>query len=92
MAGHKISSQDRTYWLANPEDLKQHYIKALPYLSIDKAKIRDVESLEFKTIIEDSEKKDKRIEKLEKKVELMEERDRKKERLFDNEEFTKKHL
>jgi len=57
MAGHKISSQDRTYWLANPEDLKQHYIKALPYLSIDKAKVRDVESLEFKTIMEDSKKK-----------------------------------
>ena len=45
MAGHSISSQDKTYWLANPEDLKQHYIKALPYLSIDGAKIRDVESL-----------------------------------------------
>jgi hypothetical protein len=35
MTGHKISSQERTYWLANPEDLKEHYLKALPYLSID---------------------------------------------------------
>lgn len=92
MAGHKISPQDKTYWLANPEDLKQHYIKALPYLSIDGAKARDVESLEFKTIMEDSKKKDEKIDELEKRVELMEERDRKKERLLDNEEFTKKHF
>ena len=47
MAGHKIDNQDRTYWKADPEDLKNHYLKALPYLSLDKAKVRDVESKEF---------------------------------------------
>jgi hypothetical protein len=42
--------------------------------------------------MEDSNKKDEKIDEFEKRVELMEKRDRKKERLFDNEEFTKKHL
>lgn len=44
LAGHKISEQDRTYWKADPEDLKKHYLKALPYLSLDKAKVKDVKS------------------------------------------------
>lgn len=92
MAGHKISPQDRTYWRANPADLKDHYLKALPFLSIDGAKVMDVESLEFKTIMDDSKKKDDKIADLERRMELMEERDRKKERLLDNEEFTKKHF
>jgi hypothetical protein len=42
--------------------------------------------------MEDSKKKDEKIEELEKRVELMEERDRKKEQLLGNEEFAKKHL
>ena len=74
MAGHKISDQDRTYWRANPEDLKKHYLKALPYLSLDKAKVKDVETKEFKIIMEDSKKKDKKIEDLEKTVELLKEK------------------
>lgn len=71
MAGHKINNQDRTYWRANPEDLKKHYLRALPYLSIDKAKVKDVETKEFKTIMEDSKKKDKKITELERKMEIM---------------------
>lgn len=44
MAGHTINKQDRTYWEANPKDLKKLYLKALPHLSIDKAKVKDVDS------------------------------------------------
>ncbi|KAF5036120.1 hypothetical protein DSECCO2_578420 [anaerobic digester metagenome] len=50
LAGHKISAQDRTYWQANPEDLKDHYLKALPYLSIDEANIKDYETKEFREL------------------------------------------
>ncbi|MCE7698307.1 MAG: site-specific integrase [Methanobacterium paludis] len=74
MAGHKISDQDRTYWRANLEDLKKHYIKTLPYLSLDNAKVKDVETKEFKIIMEDSKKKDKKIEDLEKTVKLLKEK------------------
>jgi site-specific recombinase XerD len=74
MAGHKISDQDRTYWRANLEDLKKHYLKTLPYLSLDTAKVKDVETKEFKIIMEDSKKKDKKIEDLEKTVKLLKEK------------------
>lgn len=69
MAGHAISSQDRTYWMAKPEDLKKLYLKALPKLSLEKAQVRDVETKEFKKYIEDSKKKDERISILEKNQE-----------------------
>ena len=71
MAGHKINNQDRTYWQANPDDLKAHYMKALPYLSIDEAKVKDVESEEFKAIMADSKKKDKEISVMQEKIELL---------------------
>ncbi|WJI08814.1 site-specific integrase [Methanobacterium sp. CWC-01] len=54
LAGHKISSQDRTYWQANPADLKNHYLKALPYLSLDEAKVKDVESEGFRELKEEN--------------------------------------
>lgn len=53
MAGHKISNQDRAYWQANPEDLKNHYMKALPYLSIDEAKVKDYETKEYQELKEE---------------------------------------
>ena len=71
MAGHKINNQDRTYWQANPDDLKTHYMKALPYLSIDEAKVKDVDSEEFKAIMADSKKKDKKISVMQEKIELL---------------------
>ncbi|MCE7698305.1 MAG: site-specific integrase, partial [Methanobacterium paludis] len=89
MAGHKISDQDRTYWRTNPEDLKKYYLKALPYLSLDKAKVKDVETKEFKIIMEDSKRKDKKIEDLEKTVELLKEEFRMKEKLSADDEFPK---
>lgn len=73
MAGHKINNQDRTYWQANPEDLKQHYLKALPYLSLDQAKVKDFKSKEYRKIQKELESNKKeseeRIQKLEEKEE-----------------------
>lgn len=48
MAGHAISSQDRTYWEANPKDLKKLYLLALPHLSIDQVKVNDIDSDKLK--------------------------------------------
>ncbi len=89
MAGHKINNQDRTYWRANPEDLKQHYLKALPYLSLDEAKVKDVETKEFKTLMEDSKKKDEEIKELKKEVGSLQELG---DRMKFIENFTKKGL
>lgn len=72
MAGHKINDQDRTYWQANPGDLKEKYLSALPYLSIDGAKVKDLDTDQLKKFMEDSEKKDKEIDALEKKVNVLE--------------------
>ena len=75
MAGHAINRQDRTYWEANPEDLKKLYVKALPHLSLDKAKVRDVDSDALKDY-------EKRIVALEKdKIDYKE--------LFNDPEFVK---
>ncbi|MDI6644322.1 MAG: tyrosine-type recombinase/integrase [Methanobacteriaceae archaeon] len=62
LAGHKISDVDRAYWYMDPEDLKKRYLKALPYLSIDKAKVIDIKSDDYK-----------RIEELERTQELLRE-------------------
>jgi integrase len=52
LAGHKISDVDRAYWYMDPKDLKNRYLKALPYLSIDQVKVKDIKSDDFKRIEE----------------------------------------
>ncbi|WP_321421914.1 hypothetical protein [uncultured Methanobacterium sp.] len=55
--------------MANPDDLKKLYLRTLSLLSIDNAKVRDVDSDELKTMGADSKRKDERIEALEKRQE-----------------------
>ncbi len=50
LAGHKISEQDRSYWQANPKDLEAHYLKVLPDLTLDEAKVKDVSSKEYEEL------------------------------------------
>lgn len=52
MAGHTISNVDRAYWFVNPKKLKEIYLKALPFLSIDNAKVIDVKTDDVKRIEE----------------------------------------
>jgi len=73
MTGHKINKQDRTYWQANPDDLKQHYLKALPYLSIDEAKVRDYTTKEFEAIMEDSKRQEEEMNKMKNQMKVMQE-------------------
>ena len=63
MAGHKIGKQDRAYWQANPDDLKDHYKKALPFLSLDGAKVKDVTSEEFDILTDELKSKDEEIKR-----------------------------
>jgi len=44
MAGHKLSKHVRIYWQVNPADLKKHYKKVLPFLSLDQAKIQELKT------------------------------------------------
>jgi integrase len=72
LAGHKISNVDRAYWYMDPKDLKNRYLKALPYLSIDQVKVKDIKSDDFK-----------RIEELEKYQEYMTKHLIKTEKIFE---------
>lgn len=47
LVGHKIDPVKRAYWIVDPEELKKCYMNALPYLSIDEIKVKDLESKEF---------------------------------------------
>lgn len=78
MAGHAINAQDRTYWEANPDDLKKLYLKALPHLSIDQVKVRNIDSDTLKDY-------ESRITKLEKE-------NTEKDKLLTNPEFLKDYL
>lgn len=58
-AGHKINAIDKAYWKFRPEDLKKDYLDAFPYLSLDQAKVRDVETKEYKEQLKQTKEKDK---------------------------------
>jgi integrase len=70
LAGHKINDQDRTYWRINPEDLKKHYLKALPYLSIDEAQVKNIKSEDYHLLVEELKKKDEIIADMEEKIKI----------------------
>lgn len=55
LAGHKIDNTTRAYWYMDPQKLKKRYMKALPFLSLDNVKVKDVESAEFKKLIQEIE-------------------------------------
>lgn len=74
MAGHKIGKQDRAYWQANPDDLLDHYKKALPFLSLDGAKVKDYSSEEVRRIEKDMKKKDENMKILMDQVEALTEK------------------
>lgn len=85
MAGHAINAQDRTYWEANPNDLKKLYLQVLPHLSIDQIKMRYIDSDELKELKADAERNSEIVE-------LLEKNQRKLESLLNDAEFLEKHL
>lgn len=69
--GHKISEQDRAYWKVSPEDLKNTYLEALPFLSLDKAKVRDINTNEFEEYKEKFKEKDDVVSSLVQQIDEM---------------------
>jgi hypothetical protein len=69
MAGHKIDDMKRRYWFADPEKLKEKYLKALPYLSLEDVEVHSIQSPEFKKVVEELDKKELRIQRLERYIE-----------------------
>jgi integrase len=52
LAGHKIDSLKRSYWYADPQVLKEKYLEALKYLSIENIKIHDITTEDKKRLTE----------------------------------------
>jgi site-specific recombinase XerD len=44
LAGHQNSEVKRAYWKPNPHDMKEQYEKALEFLSLDRARVKVVET------------------------------------------------
>ena len=74
MLGHKINPVTEAYFKTNIKDLKRNYIKAVPHLTLEKVKVKRIESDDVKEIVRELDKKDKEIKKL--KAEKDEEMDK----------------
>lgn len=48
LVGHKISETTRAYWIIQPEELKEKYLKAYEHLSIDSVKINDLQTDDYR--------------------------------------------
>lgn len=64
MLGHKIDPITEAYFKTNIVDLKSKYMNVLPHLTLEKVKIKRMESDEVKDIVRDLDKKDEEIKKL----------------------------
>ncbi|MBF4474277.1 tyrosine-type recombinase/integrase [Methanobacterium formicicum] len=71
LVGHKISNVRRAYWIMEPEVLKERYLKALPYLSIDKVRVTDVETREFKNIQKQNKALKEEIDAIKSKISVL---------------------
>jgi len=82
-AGHKINSVDKAYWKFRPEDLKKDYLEVLPFLSLDQAKVRDVETKEYKEQVEQTKEKDKVVSDLVKEIAEMKKQNQARDKFLD---------
>jgi len=69
LAGHKIDNMKRRYWFADPNILKEKYLVALPFLSLEDTEVHSIKSPEFQKVEEELDKKEKRIQRLERYIE-----------------------
>lgn len=74
MAGHKISEQDRTYWRADPKELKKVYLEALPYLSLENTEVKTIHSDEYNEMLKQREKEQKQYQEQLTKLQEQEEK------------------
>lgn len=77
MAGHKIDSVTRSYWFADPEKLKEKYLTALPYLSLENTEVNKIETKDYKRLQE----LETRYNELEEEVKILKQQEKRKEQL-----------
>lgn len=70
MLGHKINPVTEAYFKTNEEDLKRNYMKVVHYLTLEKVKVRRMESNEVKDIVRDLDKKEEEIRMLRQENEI----------------------
>ncbi|BDZ68554.1 site-specific integrase [Methanobacterium ferruginis] len=51
LAGHKPRFTDETYWYKDIDDLKEKYMAALEYLSIENTRVKDIETKDYKEVM-----------------------------------------
>jgi len=51
LSGHKPAHTDETYWYKDEDDIKERYLIALKFLSIDEGRIKTIESPEYKEVM-----------------------------------------
>ena len=98
MLGHKIPNKTtEAYFKSNPNSLKNQYMKLVEDLSIEKVKVRRVESEEVKKIVQELSDKDKKLEEFkekldekDKEMESMNERVKLVESLLSDKDFANK--
>lgn len=70
MLGHKINRVDDSYFKIDIEALRNEYLRILPYLMFkEKVEVHSIKSPEFKKVAEELDKKELRIQRLERYIE-----------------------
>lgn len=68
MLGHRINSQDTSYFRSHPDDLYEEYLKVLPELTLEKVKVQRIESDEFREIVNKLDQAESRADNNEEKL------------------------
>lgn len=68
LVGHKIDGVTRAYWRADPGKLRNRYKEVLPFISIDEARVKDIESEEYRELKKQLEEKDIKMEEMYKEL------------------------
>lgn len=98
LSGRKIDRVKRAYWYADPKKLKERYLVALPFLSLDEVKVLDIETEERKKILKELEesenarkKSNAKIKELEIEVQKNKKKTDKMMKVLGNSEFWEDH-
>ena len=50
MLGHRVDSQTNSYFKTNLPELKETYIQAIPFISIENTEVKSLETQEYKEL------------------------------------------
>jgi integrase len=72
LAAHKIDDIKRRYWFADTDKLKEKYLLALPFLSLEEVEIHTIQSPEFTKVLLKLDEKELELEKQNKRIKRLE--------------------